>query len=87
MIDHRRLYINQLINHYKASAFDEKTTYSCTVKYRLPNSDSDIIFSFAHNAGLEVIAQYIKDLENKLDELQYVEKIINIAKETNYDNM
>jgi hypothetical protein len=39
------------------------------------------MLSFAHNAGLEVIAQYIKDLENKLDELQYVEKIINIAKE------
>ena len=81
MIDHRRLYINQLLNHYKVSAFDEKPTYSCTVKYKLPHDTSDTIVMFAHNAGLEVIAQYIKDLESKLDELQYVERIIKIAKE------
>jgi hypothetical protein len=80
MIDHRRLYVNQLINHYKVSDFDEKTTCSCAVKYRLPNDTSDTVLMFAHNAGLEVIAQYIKDLENKLDELQYV---IKIAKENN----
>jgi hypothetical protein len=83
MIDHRQLYINQLLSHYKVSAFDEKTTYSCTVKYKLPNNDSDIVLMFSHNAGLEVIAQYIKDLESKLDELQYVERIIKIAKENN----
>lgn len=81
MIDHRRLYINQLINHYKVYAFDEKTTYSCTVRYRLPNDTSDTVLMFSHNEGLEVIAQYIKDLESKLDELQYVERIVKIAKE------
>ena len=81
MIDPRRLYINQLINHYKTSDFDEKPTCSCTVRYRFPHDTSDTIVMFAHNAGLEVIAQYIKDLENKLDELQYVERIIKIAKE------
>jgi hypothetical protein len=81
MIDHRRLYINQLIDYYKIYYPNNKTTPYRTIRYKLPDENMVIAIGFAHNEGLEVIAQYIKDLENKLDELQYVEKIIKIAKE------
>ena len=81
MIDVRRLYINQLLNHYRADEFSEQSVCSYEVKYRLPSDASDRHLLFAHNAGLSVIAKYIKDLEHKVDELQYVEKIIQAAKE------
>jgi hypothetical protein len=40
---------------------------------------------FSHNEGIDFVIEYIKDLEKKVDELQWVEKIIQAAKETNYD--
>ena len=77
MIDERSLYINQILNHYRKSALDDNTYY--TVKYRRPDSFINEVLS--HNDGLDIVRDYIKDLEKKIEELQYVEKIIKSAKE------
>lgn len=80
MIDERRLYINQILNHYRKSEFDDNIAY--TVGYKYPDTvgtgEWRILF---HNEGLDVVGNYIKDLEHKVDELQYIERIINAAKE------
>jgi len=84
MEDTRSLYINQLINHYRKSFFDDIELYPVT--YRYENADKPTCRYFSHNEGLDVIQTYIKDLEKKVDELQYVEKIIQVAaRENSYD--
>ena len=35
---------------------------------------------FGHNEGIDFAIEYIRELEKKIDELQYVEKIIQLAK-------
>lgn len=79
MKEPRSLYINQLINHYRKSFFDDVGTY--TVNYRYETDKEPTYLMFRHNEGLDCIQKYIKDLEKKVDELQYVERIINMAKE------
>jgi hypothetical protein len=79
MEDARSLYINQLINHYRKSFFDDTTNY--TVNYRRERDKEPTYLMFGHNEGLDVIQQYIKDLEKKIDEFQYIERIIKLAKE------
>lgn len=80
MTDERRLYINQILNHYRKSALDDNTTY--TVGYKYPDTVGIGGWRIlSHNEGLDVVSNYIKDLERKVDELQYIEKIINAAKE------
>ena len=79
MNEPRSLYINQLINHYRKSFFDDTT--SCTVNYRYEGDSEPTYLIFGHNEGLDVIQKYIEDLEKKINELQYVERIIKIVKE------
>lgn len=79
MEDTRSLYINQIINHYSKSIFDGPCE-GVTVTYRLQGAKENSYRIFSHNEGLDVIRDYIKDLEKKVDELQYVEKIIKAAK-------
>ena len=79
MNDPRSLYINQIINHYRKSVFDDIDCY--TVGYKCPNSNNIGGWRILHhNEGLDVISEYIKDLEKKVDELQYVERIIQVAR-------
>lgn len=78
MDDARSLYINQLLNHYKEKDVIESVEMYL-VKYNIGTKPSYRYFH--HNEGIEFIKQYIKDLEKKVDELQYVEKIIKLAKE------
>ena len=79
MEDKRSLYINQLLNHYRyKSVFDSIELYPVT--YRDENSDKPTCLYFSHNEGLDVVSEYIKDLEKKIDELQYLEKIIQAAR-------
>ena len=79
MEDERSLYINQIINHYRKSVFDDIDCY--TVGYKYPSSNNIGGWRILHhNEGLDVVSEYIKDLEKKIDELQYVEKIIQIAR-------
>lgn len=79
MTDTRSLYINQLINCYRKSFFDDTEKY--LVNYRCERDTESTHLHFGHNEGLDVIQKYIKDLEKKVDELQYVERIIELAKE------
>lgn len=81
MTDTRSLYINQLINHYRKSFFDDIELYPVT--YRYESADKPTYRYFSHNEGLDVVQNYIKDLEKKVYELQYVERIIKAAKENN----
>lgn len=83
MEDSRSLYINQIINHYRISALDDNTYYD--VHYTLQGANRQSYRTFSHNEGLDVVSDYIKDLENKIDELQYVERIIKLAKENDDD--
>jgi hypothetical protein len=80
MEDERSLYINQIINYYRKSVFDDIDCY--TVSYRYPSSNIGGWRILHHNEGLDVVSEYIKDLEKKVEELQYVEKIIQIARRT-----
>ena len=79
MKEARSLYINQLINHYRKSGFGNVERY--LVNYRYEGAKEPTYLMFGHNEGLNVIQKYIKDLEEKVDELQYIERIIRLAKE------
>ena len=83
MTDARSLYIGQLINRYRKSVFDDIELYLVT--YRYEGADKPTPLYFGHNEGLDEIQNYIKDLEKKVYELQYVERIIKAAKELRYD--
>ena len=79
MADARGLYINQILNHYRKPEFENNDYYTirCTSLW----SGEDSYIPFSHNGGLDIVKNYIKDLEQKIEELQYIEKIIQIAKE------
>lgn len=81
MEDARSLYISQLINHYRKSFFDDIELYPVT--YRYENANKPTCRYFHHNEGLDAIMTYIRDLEKKVDELQYVEKIIQAVRRDN----
>lgn len=78
MKEPRSLYISQLINHYRKSFFEDVEHYS--VNYRCEGDDEPTYIYLRHNEGLDAIQSYIKDLEKKIDELQYIERIIQMAK-------
>ena len=79
MNDTRSLYINQILNHYRKPEGEDIQVY--TVLYRPIGLSKDLYRMMTHNEGLDIVKQYIADLEHKLDELQYVEKIIQTVKE------
>lgn len=88
MYEPKRLYMSQLINHYRKSFIDSATTscttnhsYGCTVSYRYENDSEPTYLYFSHNEGLDAIQRYIKQLEHKVDELQYVKRIMELSKE------
>ena len=77
MMDERRLYMKQLLRNYKQSIFDvpigftiNYTTQDCVKHHRL----------ISNNEGIDMAIQYIDELERKVDELQYIEKIIKAVK-------
>lgn len=75
-MDTTRLYIGQLLNKYRQPFSSEMYT----VNYRLDNAKQDSYRMFGHDEGIDFAITYIRELENKIDELQYVEKIIKLAK-------
>lgn len=74
-MDERRQYIGQLLRKYKTDIYSPNMY---TVGYQLCDGKEDYKF-FGHNDGIEFAIQYIEELENKLDELQYIERIIKLA--------
>lgn len=78
MKESRSLYINQIINHYRKSLLDGPSE-CITVTYRFQGAKENSHRILSHNEGLDVIRDYIKDLENKVDEFQHIERIIQAA--------
>jgi hypothetical protein len=78
MFDERRLYIKQLLRNYKKSITDTPMSYTIRLTHSDGSNEDRLI---AHNEGIDFVIQYIDELEHKVDELQYVERIINAAKE------
>lgn len=74
--DDRRLYIKQLLRNYKQS--NSPNMY--TVNYQLYDDKGQQYKFFGHNDGIEFVIDYIEELENKIDKLQIVERIINVAR-------
>ena len=92
MQDPRSLYMSQLINRYRKKPFLDGPTPGYTVNYRCEGDDEDTYLYFDHNKGLDCIQRYIKylekniqELEQKIDELQHVEKIIQAARRSDYE--
>lgn len=79
-MDERRLYIKQLLRNYKQGTLNELSANVYTANYQLYNDKGQEYKFFGHNDGIEHVIEYIDELENKLDNLQYVERIINAAR-------
>ena len=77
MFDERSLYIKQLLRNYKQGSLPTPYVYTCN--YQI-HDDKQQFCSFEHNEGIEFVIRYINDLEAKVKELEYVEKIIQQAK-------
>ena len=77
-MDARRLYIEQLLRNYKSAGLFPQNYY--TVNYRFANATQDSYRRFGHNEGIDFVIEYIRELEKKIDELQYIERIIKLAK-------
>lgn len=78
MYDERTLYINQILNHYAKPYLEDNSVYSVQWTHDGKNKHCRLV---SHNEGLDIVKDYIKYLEEKIDKFQYVEKIIQIAKE------
>ena len=83
MEDAIRLYRGQLLGKYKSSELFSPNVY--TVNYRFANAKKDSYRMFGHNEGIDFAIEYIRELEKKIDELQYIERIIKLAKENQND--
>ena len=75
-MDARRLYIGQLLNKYRQPF--SPNVY--TINYRFDNAQQDSYRMFRHDEGIDFTINYIRELEKKIDELQYIEKIIKLVK-------
>ena len=77
MMDARRLYVSQLLRNYQDY---ESFSKLYTVNYRFINDKEDRHKFFEHNEGIDFVINYIRELEKKIDELQHVARIIELAK-------
>lgn len=75
MTDKRHLYIRQLLRCYKEPF--SPNVYTC--HYRIPFDDNEQYLTFGHDEGIEHVIQYIDKLEEKIEHLRYVEKIIRVV--------
>lgn len=75
--DKRHDYIQQVINHYRVSVFDDIEHFG--VNYTNSAGVKEPIL-LGHNEGLDVISTYIKYLESSLEQYEYLDKILEIAR-------
>lgn len=81
-MDERRLYIGQLLRNYK----QKNSPYIYTVSYRFQDDKEDRYKLVDHNYGIDLAIDYIRELENKIDKLQDIERIIKVARRSGYEN-
>lgn len=72
-----KFYIRQLLNNYKKSEKEPAQLYA--VNYQV-NEKERYYKLFEHNDGIETIKKYIRFLESKIEELEYIQSIIDVAK-------
>lgn len=77
-MDVRKLYIKQLLQSYKNYKLPTRI-YAVNFQTKTDVKEKRILFE--HNEGIDLVIKYVEELENKIDELQYIEKIVEAAKE------
>ena len=79
--DARHYYLKGLLRQLKTSSFDITTQQILYHKYRLPGWDKDEIKVLTRNEVIHDAISYITELETEVENLQYVARIIEAAKE------
>lgn len=77
MFDERRLYMKQLLKNCKQTTLHIPTSFTIKLTHSDGKDEHRIV---THNEGIDMAIEYIDELERKVDELQYIEKIIKAAK-------
>lgn len=80
-LDERHYYLKGLLRQLKTSPFDITTQEILYHKYRLPGCDKDEVKIMRRNEVVHAAISYITELEAEVENLQYVAKIIEAAKE------
>lgn len=81
--DARHYYLKGLLRQLKISAFnfDEcQIVKTLSHRYRLPGWDKDEEIIASRNYAIDVAIDYITELEAEVEKLQYVARIIELAK-------
>ena len=81
-MSNRKEYIQQVINHYRVSTFEDIEHFN--VNYTNSAGVKEPIM-MSHNEGLDMISTYIKYLEKQLEQYEYLDKIITIARRENLE--
>ena len=82
--DKRHYYLKGLLRQLKVSAFDVEYDKICNClsqRYRLPDWTQDEIKLATQNGVIEMAIDYITELEEEVERLQYVARIIEAVKE------
>lgn len=82
MIDERRIIVERLLHHYKhrVDGIEMPKSGNIPILIKTIGDRDPRFFSFEHNEGIDYILEYIRHLEKKVEELQYVQSIIDVAK-------
>ena len=78
MLDERSLYINQILNHCRRPDIADAEYYTVCYTY---NGRQPLYRVISYNQGLDIVSNYIKQLQDKVEEYEYIERIIQAAKE------
>ena len=79
-LDGRHYYLKGLLRQAKISLFDIDPDPILTQRYRKPKWKEDEIKVLSRNQVIDVAIDYIAELEAEVEKLQYVAKIIELAK-------
>ena len=84
--DPRHYYIKGLLSQCYESPFDDdykQKVHTVFQKYRIPGLDNEQVAIMDKNTVIIMSIDYIADLEKEVEKLQYVARIIEMAKENN----
>ena len=80
--DPRHYYIKGLLRQCYQSRFDnDQRTYAVTQNYRMPGHNADEVAFMTEAHVMATAIDYIAELEAEVEKLQYVARIIEMAKE------